>query len=415
MRFTLPCLAGVLVLLAAPVARAQTITITQVTRENSPRSSEVAGGVVPIEQGVGLRDCNCENWRFQGTFTSPGTVANIEWWVGKSVDACRTSSRRAPSASTPECWQIPSSVVAPIRASGNVFNVVIPARWLVDPINGRCQPPGGLSSTGQLYFTVLMRPPEDMSPAASQVINYNFTPLESPTNVMARAGENSARVSWSFAGSGDDAGTGSVVTNLAGFYVLCLPRHPRFDAGTPIVCGDAGRFDFDAMADAGSDAGTDATVDASTTDAGGATDAGTIDDAGAACGVGGLPTDFDPNNDEQFNQFRCTDLLGVSASQVDINDLDNGSQYRFAVVAQDTSGNRSEPSAPSNCASPNLVTDFWEHYENRGGTARPGFCAVHPGFAGTGALAGIALGGVALVLLQRRRKRTRRDAHGVDA
>lgn len=78
-----------------------------------------------------------------------------------------------------------------------------------------------------------------------------------------------------------------------------------------------------------------------------------------------------------------------------LDGLTNGVAYDVQVLAYTEAGNPSDPSAAVS-GTPQLVSDFWEQYQGRGGTDAGG-C----GTGGTGALA--MLGAAALAALRRRK------------
>lgn len=429
----------VLALLTPAAAHAQTTTnvvvFSRVMRVNNPRESEVVGTGISTMDPIGLRDCACERWQFEGSVNPPaGTSATqLEWWVGTSPQACasetgrRGGGRGMTTMSTTTCWQLPTDVAPPVPiAAGSAsvpFFLDIPARWLVDPINGQCVPPGGsTATTGTLYLTGIVHPPEDMSPSSSFQYSFSRSSPQSPTNVTASAQEGAASIGWSYGTVTVDGGQTVVPSNIRAFWVLCLPNTlgplPGSDAG--LMC--EGISMLDAGADASTDASTDAATDDATDDAGaeaGAEDAamdagvGMSVDAGdggggaSACTVNELPAGFDPNNETQFRRFACAGPLPTSSLSTTIEGLNNGIGYRFVVVAQDNAGNRSLPSALSDCTVPELTTDFWEHYRNSGGRASGGFCAVRPGVVGACGFFAVAGGALAAMLVTRRQKSRR--------
>ena len=124
---------------------------------------------------------------------------------------------------------------------------------------------------------------------------------------------------------------------------------------------------------------------------------------GGTCASSTLST-IDPNDSAVFARYRCSDLIGATATRGVAQGLTNGRSYRMAVVAQDLAGNRSTISVAANCVTPVPITDFWESYRAAGGQARPGACGVGVGrVGGAGAWIGVAMG----VALWARRRRTR--------
>lgn len=372
-----------------------------VSRSNPTRSAEL-GRDTTVDDGIGIRDCNCGDvWRFSAPYTPRSGARNVEFWVGTTADACRNSANRGASGTAQTCWQInaESGVTTQAVGGANNIDVSVPARWLVDPVNGQCTPPGtGRSLTGNLYFTAIFRPPDDSTPYGSYQIDYNLQPPTPPLTISASGLESAARVTWSVTATDSDGGTtGNVSNTVRGFYVMCFPGPPVPDGGTidaGTSCnGDGFRFD----------AGTDASMDA--TD-----NPGTLPDGGV-CTVSGVPAGFDVHDDVQFARYRCSTLLGVGTSTFDVRNLSNGTPYRFAVVTQDTAGNRAM-STVTPCTVPQPVTDFWEYYEGSGESmARPGFCAVSRRGVGTtrgagvGAFAVLGAGAVGAALWRRSKKR----------
>ncbi|MEI8257631.1 MAG: hypothetical protein WCJ30_18300, partial [Deltaproteobacteria bacterium] len=258
MRLLAAVFAGI-VLGFAPAARAQTITINTVVRNNSPRAPELPGGVVGSDLPIGLRDCTCETWTITGSFSGSVTGASprFEYWVGSTSTACATLANRAGSGTTvPSCWQIPDDVVpsSPITTS---FTVIIPSVLLVNPSDRTCTPLPGRSLSGSVFFTVLARGPDDMTPSVVREIPYNLEQPVAPSSVIATAQESSAQVVWSVGASAtDDSGAAILSPSIAGFYVLCFPGPPAtFDAGFTDACSsgiNVGDAHFD-VTDTGTD------------------------------------------------------------------------------------------------------------------------------------------------------------------
>lgn len=386
------------------LAAAQAVTFTNVVRTGSPRAAEQAGGVLSRDQPLGVRDCPCEQWTFEGTIAPTDAARTLEWWVGTTATACATATNRYP-ANNATCWplsQLGLNRTLPI--SGNRFSVSIPARWLVDPLNGACNLPASVSSGSSMYLTGMLRPPDDAVPLGAVGIVVNTTKPQGVQTVTASGAESSAIVEWQHLAA-DDGGTAQVPANTAGYWVLCLPRIVGYDAGlSASTCSlptdastttDATAEDADATAS--DDAGT--TVDSSTTMDGSS--------SGGTCGSESLPSTFDPNDDGQLALYACSPYLSVGTSRYTVRGLTNGSAYRFAVVAQDNAGNRSIASSFTSCVSPEQVTDFWEHYRNSpGNPAAPGACAVGPANAPTGWMLslGLALAAALAHRLQRRKE-----------
>ncbi len=398
MRFTSLTLAACLATVPQ-LAAAQAVTFTNVVRTGSPRAAEQAGGVLSRDQPLGVRDCPCERWTFEGTIMPQSNARTLEWWVATTATACATATNRFPSNNA-TCWPLSTlGINQTLPISGNRFSVTIPARWIVDPLNGACNLPTSVSSGSSLHVTAMLRPPDDAVPLGTVPVSVNTQRPITVQSVSASGAEGSAIVEWAHQATGD-GGTAQVPENTAGYWVLCLPRIVGYDAGL---------------------SGT--SCDLPVTDSGTSTDASAIDDVAATdatstamdsspgtgtCGTESLPSSFDPNDDGQLALYACSPFLSVGTARYTVRNLTNGSSYRFAVVAQDNSGNRATPSVFTSCVSPEQVTDFWEHYRNSpGNPAAPGACAVGPSRAPAGWLvtASLALAAVAAHRFNRRKER----------
>jgi hypothetical protein len=405
MRFSSLALAACLITVPQ-LARAQAVTFSNVVRTGSPRAAEQASGVLSRDQPLGARDCPCEQWTFEGTINPSATARTLEWWIGTNATACATSTNRYP-ANNATCWPLSTlGLNATLPIAGNRFSVTIPARWIVDPLNGACQLPSAVSSGSSLHVAALLRPPDDSVPLGTVPITVITQRPQAVQTVSASGAESSAIVTWEHLSTGD-GGTAQVPENTAGYWVLCLPRIVGYDAGlTGSTCGRSS-LDSGSSADA---TAIDATSDDATSDDGSSSTMDSGSSSGS-CGSESLPSTFDPNDDSQLAQYACSPFLSVGTSRYTVSGLTNGSSYRFAVVAQDTSGNRSTPSSFTGCVSPEQVTDFWEHYRNSpGNPAAPGACSVRPNSTRSrGALfAAIALAlGAARTLHRARRKEPR--------
>lgn len=352
---------------------------------------------------IGLRDCACEVWTFEGTITPATTARSLEWWVGTSADACRTAINRFP-ANNATCWPLESlgnNRILPIAS--NRFSIAIPARWLIDPIAGTCTPPPQVSAGSSVHLTGLLRPPDDAVPSGSVPVTVSVMRPRVVEVVTASGAESSAIVQWQHIRT-EDGGTAQVPDNTTGYYILCLPRVVTADAGTSsAACGssttDAGMTDVGTVdaSDSGDDAGLSdvvTTMDASTEP--------------TSCASAVFPTNFEPNDDTQLNQYACSPLLPTGSNRRTITGLANGQSYRFAVVAQDNAGNRSVVSSLTPCVSPEEVTDFWEHYQRTTGMngAAVGACSAAP----VGAVSGLGATVAGLLLASLSALRARRRA-----
>lgn len=373
-------------------ASAQVFTMP--VRSGSSRENEPGGvnGTLLPTQPIGLRDCLNEEWSFVVNYAGTGAATRLEYWIGVDEMACATAANRHPvSSGTPRCWpvsQTPSlSYINPTVPLS--YTVRIRSSYLVSPLTGDCsdlQTTQGNIATN--YLTLLASPPSDSNIVATYAIAYDIEVPQTPTDVSLSAGEGSVNVQWTYAGTtstttDSDGGTSSSVPrDLQGFWLLCDPP-----PGGAVVDASTG----------------DASVDASL-----GLDVETDDDAGvAACGTTGFES-LDPNDDAQFQRYRCSDLIGVSSTRGIASGLSNGVAYRVAVVAQDLAGNRSALGLPTTCVRPQPLTDFWEHYRASGGVAEPLGCGARPGSRRGGL--GLAMG--AMMLMAWRRRRSKRWARG---
>jgi hypothetical protein len=399
--------AGVVLLRLASVS-AQTstgaVTFTNVVRDSSPRAPERPSGILTRDEQLGLRDCPCEHWTFEGAITPTANTRSLEWWIGTTATSCQTGVNRFP-ANNATCWPLERlGINATLPINGNRFSFRIPARWLVDPINGTCTPPSQVSAGSNVYLTGLLRPPDDNVPSGALPITVSTTRPQTVQTVTASSAESSAIIEWQHLGSTDDGGTAQTPANTAGYYVLCLPRPAGYDAGTS-----------GANCDSSTAANSDGTSGDASDDV--VQDTGVVTDSGVAfsCSSAALPADFEPNDDSHLAQYACSGLLGVGSNRFTVSGLVNGESYRFAVIAQDNAGNRSLASSLTPCVTPEEVTDFWERYERSAGTnaARPGVCSVRLVAQSTGGPNMWLAGALVVVLARRLRLQRTAEKNGV--
>jgi hypothetical protein len=337
-------------------------------RSGSPRRNEPGGvgGDLQPTLPIGLRDCADEVWTFNVAYGGEGAqVTALQMWIGTEAAACMNMTSRQPP--TPTCWRIQSATITTpsIPYANDLFR--IPARYLVDPVNGDCAaPPGGrgLASTNHLSLIVEASSGTTMS-GMSIPIAYDLQPPEAATNITAMAGEESAEIAWRYAqvtsSDGDGGTSSSVPMDLQGFWVLCDPPPAR-------EVTDAGAATDVAVSDASIDVpdktfGDDGGLDGST--------------ANVGCVTAPFPT-INPNDDVQFNRYRRSELVSPAATRARVSGLRNGVGYRCVVVAQDNAGNRAISGA-SQCVVPRPVTDFWERYRASGGGAHGMTCSARSG------------------------------------
>jgi len=372
-------------------AAAQVFTMP--TRARSPRETEPGGvgGALLVTSPIGLRDCASEVWRFVISYQGVmgGSATQLQYFIGIDSTSCGMANTRHPIAvGGARCWPIQQSPSLTVTNPTVPFSYTleVQARYLVDPLNGDCSNPATTQGpVGVNHLAMIGSPPGDNNQVGTYSINYDVQPPDPPFEITASPGEGTANVSWRYAGgvTSDEGGVSAPPPDLQGFWILCDP--PRgsnnADAGDA-GAADAGRRDEEEEED--EDGGT----------------------GGGTCDSTGLEL-LDPNNEEQFERYRCSNIFGATANSGVATGLNNGRGYRVAVVAQDLAGNRSTVALAGTCVTPQPVTDFWESYRAAGGQAQPGFCAARPWAAGRGmpGLAAVMVGAVAAVAMWRRRRR----------
>ncbi len=362
---------------------------TNISRSGSPRTLDPGGvqGSLNTTSPIGRRDCAGEEWTFTVNYAAnPAgmTTTSLQYFIGADAMACASATARAPVTSgTPRCWPIRTtpSLTFTNPTTPLSYTIRIPSRYLVDPEGGNCVTPGTTQGTSNTnYLSVLAFPPSDMNVIGTYALAYDVTPPDAPTDVVAGPGEGVAIVSWTYPGSlstttTDGGTTTAAPPDLQGYWLLCDPplNAAASDGGT----GDASTLPGDDEED---------------------------DGTGGGCSAASTLAGLDVNDSAVFARYRCSNIIGATATRGVAEGLVNGRSYRMAVVAQDLAGNRSAISVAGNCVTPVPVTDFWESYRAAGGQARPGACGVGVGrVGGAGAWIGLALG----VALWARRRRTR--------
>ncbi|MDB4932389.1 MAG: hypothetical protein JWM10_4873 [Myxococcaceae bacterium] len=362
---------------------------TNISRSGSPRTLDPGGvqGSLNTTSPIGRRDCEGEEWTFTINYAAnPAgmTTTSLQYFIGADAMACTMANARAPVTSgTARCWPIRQtpSLTFTNPTTPLSYTVRIRSQYLVDPEGGNCVTPGTTQGTSNTnYLSVLAFPPSDSNVIGTYAISYDVTPPDAPTDVVASPGEGAAIVSWNYPGSlstSDDGGTTTAAPpDLQGYWLLCDPP-----VGTT-SSADGGVADATAVLDG---------------------DDEEDDETGGTCGSSTL-ANLDVNDSATFARYRCSDLVGATATRAVAQGLDNGRAYRMAVVAQDLAGNRSIASVSGNCVTPVPVTDFWEAYRAAGGRAQPGACGVGAGRLGAGGGWIVLAVGVAL---WSRRRRTR--------
>lgn len=365
---------------------------SNISRSGSPRTQD-PGGVqssLNITSPIGLRDCESEEWTFTINYTAnPGgmTTTSLQYFIGADAMACTMANARAPVTSgTPRCWPIRQtpSLTFTNPTTPLSYTIRIQSRYLVDPEGGNCASPGTTQGTANTnYLALLAFPPSDSNVVGTYSIAYDVTPPDAPTDVTSAPGEGTAIVTWTYPGSLSTATDGGTTTaappDLQGYWLLCDPPPGSSSSDAGVDAGDSGytRLDADDEDDG--------------------------DGSGGSCGTTAL-TSLNANDSAAFARYRCSDLVGATATRAVAQGLTNGRPYHLAVVAQDLAGNRSVVSVSPRCVTPVPVTDFWESYRAAGGGALPGMCSVVAGRVGLSG-AWVALGFGLVFWVRRRRPR----------
>ncbi len=339
-----------------------------------------SGGTTSVAGPISSRDCAGESWTFRlrvdGTHSGAPDIflTHRDTCALPSGDASCLSTGVTPTLDTTDC------------AGATCWRFTLADGWLVDPSTGVC----AVSSGG---FTRIFAWVDGVS-VASPRVRWDTLPPAAPRSVSASFGsESQVQLTWSY----------PTVTTAE-------------DASV-----DAADDTTDASADADSDVSDVVDVtDAVASDVPPTSDfesvrrfwvlcdpvtSGDLD--ASSCTSGGFSM-LDVNDDASLLRFasQCGEADGgvaTTATSATLTRLALGRQYRFAVVAEDLAGNRSEPAFSTRCSSAQAYTDFWEAYRNGGGNSAVG-CAATPRSTSYGSLA--ALAALGLVVARRRRARS---------
>lgn len=338
-------------------------------RAGSPRRATT------LAERINSVDCHAdEQWTFTVALAQ-AAKSPPELWVS-TRRGCDVSAR----APTPDatCFDVCSATSrracsVPYGQGAQQYTFTVPARWLVDPVNGEC-----MGNTGRAYLNVIAD--GAVIAASPTVIRWDLAPPIAPTSLSATQGgtELTAVLTWSYptiddtippTDSGFDLDTGTLDDTAV-----------VTDTGTP--------GDTPPATDAGLafDATIDASVSTPTTESIArfrvlcdpplsAVTATTSD--GGACGTGAFTT-LDVNDNAAIAQYECAPAQAPESRTLTLSGLHAGVNYNFAVIAEDLAGNRSAVASSSSCVEGRAITDFWERYHQQGGAGEPGFCTAIP-------------------------------------
>lgn len=309
--------------------------------------------------------------------TSTGTRRPGEVWVGTQCDSellRATTCRQITDQSIPD---IDALAIASTRIDLSLYDV----------INGPKNTDACQEREGDAYVWILVDSNGDnvydyttnkSVGATTDVKGIDTQPPPLPTDITATAGEASVKMSWTIP-------TGRAA-DIYGYQALCsLDGAPVRTDGT----ADSPQYETTTSL---CDAPQKFTLTASTV---AATDAGD-------------PVEAQPGEFDQLdNAFLCGTEASGTATSLTVTGLENGKQYKVALLVYDLYGNVTGTYFSSTVA-PKPVTDLWEDLHDRGsevqggclGTTLPGDSGPMGGLMGGMALAGLVGG----ALLWRRRR-----------
>lgn len=245
----------------------------------------------------------------------------------------------------------------------------------------RCLDWDGESFDLQIYLSDSSSGPWEPLTGAKASYTLNSKRPDSPTVNEPSSGESLVTIQFDYAQAGTggttDAGTGIAQTNLRGFNLLCELLDST-GTGTPLAKdGTSVHFlsSYDTCSKSDSTESGTTTTDAgpSGTDA----DAGNMDasttDASATPGDMGqkrfAATSCPAMESTHLSKRYVCGETSATNREIVVKSLQNGTTYRFYLVAVDMSGNASEPVCVGE-ATPAAEEDFWERYRRSGGKAR---------------------------------------------
>lgn len=331
---TTAMLIGLLVLAgAAPAVRAQTFTWAFYEAEGTGDLTDAE-----FAEYLNLGRCLCDEARgneddaylwVKVTQTS-GTYdgGDVFFYLG---DDCTDNA----ISITEQCYEL---AVIPHASFQNEQWIPIPVNRIVNPMGGTCTSEAGGSTTIYLIIGDRTNDHTDYKP-----LSWDTRGESPPTGLEATGGEGAVTLSWTPPDNNSDIEYYDVLCSLDGTPVPGLSSESKADwVSSREVC-DKELFVGDA------------TQVASAPDC--ASETGGL-------GAGNAPSPC----------YVCSSLP-LSSTSVRISGLVNGQSYSFAVVSVDKQGNVSLTSEVVT-ATPEITTDFAEHYKDSGGAEDGGFCFV---------------------------------------
>lgn len=318
------------------------------------------------------------------------TSMNLEVWVG-SNDCV---AARSATTERGQCW-----IVQRVLPSEDTFRVEVPVRNVVARQTGTDNPPVDLGpevcdlsqeqSGEQLtYYFMQVRSGQ---PEASLRWNSNardgtgfdMVGPRAPGGISVGVGESQLEINLSSVSEDADRER---------FRAFCVP------AGTALDELDAGAEPEPPVA---TDAGSPAPTAPGDAGAGGAGGQSAGEPVPAECANGVLTRSG--VRAPVSTQYQCGEASEFSRA-IRTSRLANDVTYAVAVAGEDSIGNTGALSV-IRCGTPTELVDFFEDYIEAGGPGGGGFCGLGRGATRAGGASALALAGLAVSVLLRRRSR----------
>jgi hypothetical protein len=390
--------AGAVVALTLPGRGAAAQTTTLAFAPSYPTRSNVQKSITPYTPGSGLTtaginraDCDSsETWNFKLTaFTPPSGAQTLTWYASTADSADCTVTANRYGGTNPICFPVAQAQVTAIQ-SGQDFLIkdtdIIGAIEGNDILNGSavassvCYPSASQTPNKFTLYGIL----EDNvgNTITGYGINWsNYYDLAGPdpgTAVTGSAGDGIINVSWTALGS--DAGLSDALADA--MVDAMVDTTADTSTTTTASATDSGASDGDAAAASDGDA-ADGATDAASSDS-------SVDASSDAALAGSQPgsainTTYCPTNGVPFAGvtfptpafdalYKCGFISGFGTSYI-VKGLVDGQGYAVAIAGVDQWGNSGLLSS-YDCAEPRPITDFFGAYQDAGGLAGGGFCAV---------------------------------------
>ena len=407
------------VVLAAPVAHAQTTSAIMIT---IPLAATMPTSLERLDkdhkqvdkrsqalnpEAVNLQDCHDDQFiRFPLVISGTGAYTG-EVWATEGASNCGTAvARQTGTGQSGQCYRLsPSFIITPNQ------NVDVSVKEVIKGLGTQTLDSNGCRETAQtsitVWFLILSGSGSDAVQSAMVPVTVATKGPDPLTGVEAKPGDTRINVTWATVGEGGS-------TNVLGVQAYCDTNPSAAgatDAGTHQVCDDAEAAAADSEAAApepnctsvaNSSGGAGAPIPAM----------GSIGSPGASCttahftAADGKP--FVP--DSKLNDYKCGDITGqgntITINSVNGVPLANGTTYAVAVAATDTFGNLGKLSTPV-CQFPEQTSDFWHDYRGAGGESGGGFCSIDGAGMPAGSL-GLFMVGLVISVASVRRALLRR-------